>query len=511
MGVVYRAHDLRLDQPRAIKFIRLGPFSGEQDRERFNREARAVARLDHPGVVRIYALGEHAAILYICMEFVAGGSLQARLRQGPLGVREAADLVRQLALAVQHAHDNQVLHRDLKPANVLLTAAGTPKVSDFGLAKLLDADEVLTQTGALVGTPPYMAPEQAEGRQEDLKAQTDVWALGVIFYECLTGKRPFKGENKRETLEQVKKRSPVSPRRLRTEIPVELEAICLKCLQKRPGQRYATAGQLAADLQTWLDGKALPVPPRQRGRRLAAVAVVLFVGLLAGGVLLLPRSRPVADLSGDSSSQPEPGVWQPLLTREPTVLLWPEQGKSTRLYQPASQELVLSCPDEGLLALGRTTASRYRLAVTIEQHPWAGNIGLFFGFQDRLLRGEPDRYCQVLKLFALPSMEDGRFFRIDWKAIDRLGPPEQARVLNGTYKNSTPFRLGLAEHTLEAVIGPNGLETVLLDDKKLPELNAASVANPPAPADYQGLFGVYVANGSGVVRDARYLFSKEPQ
>src|SRR5581483_2016504 len=159
-----------------------------------------------------------------------GGSLQGRLRQGPLEVRAAADLVRQLALAVQHAHDNRVLHRDLKPGNVLLAADGAPKVSDFGLAKLLDADDGLTHTGAVLGTPSYMAPEQAEGRASDIAERADVWALGAILYECLTGRPPFLGQTRSETLELVKRRPPAAPRRLRAEVPPELEAICLKCL-----------------------------------------------------------------------------------------------------------------------------------------------------------------------------------------------------------------------------------------------------------------------------------------
>src|SRR5690349_6782231 len=200
MGVVYRARDVRLDRPRAVKVIRRGPFGDDEARDRFGRAARAVARLDHAGVVRIYALGEHEDTLYICMELLEGGSLQGRLRQGPLEVRAAADLVRQLALAVQHAHDNRVLHRDLKPGNVLLTADGAPKVTDFGLAKLLDADDGLTHTGAVLGTPAYMAPEQAEGRSRDITERTDVWALGAILYECLTGRPPFRAETRSETL-----------------------------------------------------------------------------------------------------------------------------------------------------------------------------------------------------------------------------------------------------------------------------------------------------------------------
>jgi eukaryotic-like serine/threonine-protein kinase len=293
MGVVYKARDLRLDQLRAIKVIRTGPFAGSMARQRFITEAKAVARLNHAGVVRIFSLGEHEDVLFICMEFVEGGSLQERLRQGPLAGREAAELLRQLALAVQHAHDAGVLHRDLKPGNVLLDAEGTPKVSDFGLAKLLDTDDGLTYTGAVMGTPSYMAPEQALG-SKSIGPPADVFALGAILYECLTGKHAFKAGTRSGTLARVKDQPPVPPRALRPEVPPVLEAICLKCLEKPSQQRYASAGALAEDLQNWLDGKPTHVKPAGGFRRvwdglwrwrrpvLAVASVLLLAGLAAG-------------------------------------------------------------------------------------------------------------------------------------------------------------------------------------------------------------------------------------
>jgi serine/threonine protein kinase len=293
MGVVYRARDTRLEQPRAIKVIRAGPFAGDESRERFNREAKAVARLDHAGVVRIYSLGEHEENLYLCMEFLEGGNLHDRLRRGVLEFRETADLVRQLALAVQHAHENRVLHRDLKPSNVLLTVDGTPKVSDFGLAKLLDEDDGLTRPGSVMGTPAYMAPEQADGRLSAVGEGTDVYSLGAILYECLTGRPPFKGETRTETMEMLKTQPPPLPRRIRAGIPVELEAICLKCLEKRSEDRYSTAAKLADDLGDWLDGKPTSVRParglrrltqtiRRRPRLVLLASLVLLTGMTAG-------------------------------------------------------------------------------------------------------------------------------------------------------------------------------------------------------------------------------------
>ena len=260
MGIVYRARDVRLDQPRAIKFIRTGPFADAEAYDRFNREAKAVARLDHPGVVRIFTLGEHGDTLYICMEYLEGGNLHARLRQGPMEIRMAADMVCRLALAMQHAHENSVLHRDLKPANVLLTADGTPKVSDFGLAKLLDEQEELTQAGAVMGTASYMAPEQAESRHGDVRAPADIWALGVILYQCLTGKLPFRGAGRSETLEAVKNRLPAPPRQLRPDVPAALQAICLKCLREAARTSLCHRGAVG--------GRSARLARRQTGERL---------------------------------------------------------------------------------------------------------------------------------------------------------------------------------------------------------------------------------------------------
>jgi serine/threonine protein kinase len=306
MGVVLRARDVALDQPRAIKLIRAGAFAGEEARQRFHTEAKATARLDHPGVVRIFSFGEHDEVLFICMELLPGGSLQARLCQGPLGIREAAELVRQLALAVQHAHDKGVLHRDLKPANILLSGDGTPRVSDFGLAKLLDADDGLTRTGAIMGTASYMAPEQAEGRTDTTGERTDVYSLGAILYECLIGKPPFKAESRARTLELVKNQPPTPPGRLRAAVPRELASICLKCLEKSPEQRYDSAAGLAEDLERWLRGLPTVARPPSRIRRLGRAlrrsariwSLTLFaaVGLGVGAVAwLAPRHGPPSE------------------------------------------------------------------------------------------------------------------------------------------------------------------------------------------------------------------------
>src|SRR4051794_18199295 len=209
MGVVFRARHLRLNRPVALKMLLAGPYAGPHERERFRREAQAVAALRHPNVVQVYDVGEADGRPYFTMELMEGDSLAQRLAGTPQPARQAAALVATLAEAVQAAHQGGVGHRDLKPANILFTADGTPKVTDFGLARRLEGGRGLTLTGVAVGTPSYMAPEQAQGKPGEVGAAADVYALGAILYELLTGRPPFRAETAAETLRQVVSREPV--------------------------------------------------------------------------------------------------------------------------------------------------------------------------------------------------------------------------------------------------------------------------------------------------------------
>jgi WD40 repeat protein/serine/threonine protein kinase len=310
MGVVYRARHLRLKRLVALKMIRAGA-RGEV-LARFRAEAEAVARLQHPHIVQIFEVGEHQGLPYLALELVDGGSLAQRLRGTPLPAQPAARLVEILARAVQHAHEQGVIHRDLKPANVLLTTetqrhredkeVGTsslclcasvvslnPKITDFGLAKQLDEDSGQTQSGIILGTPSYMAPEQAAGRPGEVTPAADVYALGAILYELLTGRPPFRGADTLETLEQVRNQKPVLPSRLQPRLPRDLETICLKCLRKEPERRYASAAALADDLRRFQAHEPIHARPTSTGelarkwmRRhpdltsLAAVSLVLL-------------------------------------------------------------------------------------------------------------------------------------------------------------------------------------------------------------------------------------------
>jgi serine/threonine protein kinase/predicted Zn-dependent protease len=265
MGVVYKAWQTSLNRVVALKMIRAGDLADSRELARFHTEAEAVARLQHPHIVQIHEAGQHEGRLYIALECVDGSSLGRELSGTPWPARRAAQLVETLARAMHHAHRQGIVHRDLTPNNVLLTHDGQPKITDFGLAKILvGGGPTLTQTGVFMGTPSYTAPEQAAGKTKEVGPAADVYALGAILYECLTGRPPFKAETPQETLRQVESQEPVAPSRLQPKVPRDLSTVCLKCLQKEPRKRYASAEALAEDLGRFLAG--LPVRARPMGR-----------------------------------------------------------------------------------------------------------------------------------------------------------------------------------------------------------------------------------------------------
>jgi WD40 repeat protein/serine/threonine protein kinase len=335
MGVVYKARQTAANRIVALKMILRGEYASPSDLQRFQREAEAVARLSHPNIVSVYEVGTHQGLPYFTLEYVAGGTLAQQLAGNPQPARRAAELVEQLARAMQHAHRNGIVHRDLKPGNILLTRSSTqtgsastrkdgvpsepskpastvssagsrpkvaalteekvesiPKITDFGLARQLEVDDGQTNTGAVMGTPSYMAPEQALGLTKHVGPAADVYALGAILYECMTGLPPFKGASKLETLDQVRRRDPVPVRQLQPSIPRDLETICLKCLAKEPAKRYPTAGEFADDLQRFLQGKPIAARPvgvveqawkwTKRNRLVAGLLATVLVVLVAG-------------------------------------------------------------------------------------------------------------------------------------------------------------------------------------------------------------------------------------
>jgi eukaryotic-like serine/threonine-protein kinase len=268
MGVVYKARQRSLNRTVAVKMILRGDFASGVDLARFRSEAESAARLEHPHIVSIYEVGQWEGQAYFTMQYVDGTTLARLVANGPLSPREAARLLIPICRAIQHAHEKGILHRDLKPSNVLIDKEGQPLVTDFGLAKRVqDAGSSsfrsLTQTGAILGTPSYMSPEQAAGSRGILTAATDIYSLGTIFYEMLTGRPPFQAPSHLDTILLVLEQEAVPPRLLNKKVDRDAEMICLKCLQKPAELRYATAGDLAADLEAFLKGE--PISARSSG------------------------------------------------------------------------------------------------------------------------------------------------------------------------------------------------------------------------------------------------------
>ena len=297
MGVVYKARQLGLERIVALKVIRAGVHAGTSELARFQLEARAVAQLQHPNIVQVYEIGEADGQSFLSMEYVSGGGLERKLAKTPLAPLAAAQLAETLARAIHVAHQALIVHRDLKPSNVLLTEEGIPKIADFGLAKQLDQDAGQTHSGAILGTPNYMAPEQAAGQGTNVGPAADIYALGAILYEMLVGRPPFRAASLYEILELVRNEEPVPPSRLQPGLPRDLETICLKCLHKEPGGRYDTALSLAEDLRRFLGHEPIQARPASKAERLrkwarrrpslAALILVSFLALtslLAGGI-----------------------------------------------------------------------------------------------------------------------------------------------------------------------------------------------------------------------------------
>jgi serine/threonine-protein kinase len=302
MGVVYLAKQSALNRDVALKMVLAGGHASIAERIRFLAEAEAVAAVQHPGIVQVFDFGTHAGQPFFALEYLPGGSLADSLQKALPEPKAAAALIEKLARAVHAAHEKGIIHRDLKPSNILLAADGSPKVTDFGLARKADSGSGLTQTGAILGTPSYMSPEQASGNHDRTGPTTDVYALGAILYECLTGRPPFRAATAIDTVMQVVKEDPVPPGRLVPKLPGDVETICLKCLEKDPAKRYSSAKELADDVGRFLNGESIvarPISSVERGWRWARKHPSYFV---AGGFMLGSVAASIVLLASKNAS-----------------------------------------------------------------------------------------------------------------------------------------------------------------------------------------------------------------
>jgi WD40 repeat protein/tetratricopeptide (TPR) repeat protein len=453
MGVVYKARQIGLNRAVALKMIRAGVHAGPEELNRFRTEAEAVARLQHANIVQIYDIGEQDGLPYFSLEYVEGSNLHQELGHTPQPPVEAARLVETLARAVHAAHQRGIIHRDLKPSNILLRrksdpqiskthtdsrddqsaksaksvdwiSAFEPKVSDFGLAKQIGGDSGQTHTGEIIGTPSYMAPEQATGKTHDIGPLSDVYGLGAILYEMLTGRPPFKGATTRDTLDQVCFQEAVPPGRLQPRLPRDLETICLKCLQKEPRKRYASAQELADDLGRYLAGepiKARPVGAWGRGWRwarrrpaiasLSATSVLLFLlgfGLVTWQWWESVKARRAAETAGaladekardEEEARKQAEAAQAAEAKEKTKAIEAKNAEATERKKAVS-------------AQRESEASAYTLRIALAQREWmANNVARAEAILDQCppgLRGWEWHYLKRLCHSYLLTLPGGR-------------------------------------------------------------------------------------------------------
>src|SRR6266576_2831573 len=299
-GVVYRAHQKSLNRTVALKMISLGSCATEAHLKRFRREAEAAASLEHSGIVPIYEVGEGDGSCYFSMRFVEGGQLDQVIKRKPMSIRHATELIAKVARTVDYAHEHGILHRDIKPGNILLDQKGEPHLTDFGLARLVQTESTMTRTLDVLGTPSYMAPEQAVGNNAAVGSVTDVYGLGAVLYQLLTGQPPFAGGATYETIKLLLDTEPKQPRLLNPKIDRDLSTICLKCLEKDPKRRYSSALALAEDLERWL--KHEPIRARHTGistrarkwvrrNRSIAALIALSIALAVGSGWIVWKSE----------------------------------------------------------------------------------------------------------------------------------------------------------------------------------------------------------------------------
>jgi WD40 repeat protein len=405
MGVVYRARQVSVNRTVALKMILAGQLASSDDLRRFRTEAEAASNLDHPNIVPIYEVGEHQGQHFFCMKLIEGGNLAAHIERFVRDQRSSARLLAMAARGVHHAHQRQILHRDLKPGNILLDRAGHPHVTDFGLAKNIAVDSRLTQSGAVLGTPSYMAPEQAAGKK-GLTTGADVYGLGAVLYELLTGRPPFRAETPLETLLQVLEREPEKPRALNPKVDRDLETICLKCLQKEPARRYESAAALADDLERWQRGEPIMARPPSKAYQLRKFvqrnwAAVLTAAAVAAALLL---GITVATWQAVRASQAEAAEAEQRQRAERNAgiaLTAAEEEKKARETAQDERNRALEAEKKIAGALERERFVSYTHRLALAQQAWLAN--------------EVGRASQVLD--ECPA--DQRHW--EWRYLRRLG------------------------------------------------------------------------------------------
>jgi serine/threonine protein kinase len=492
---VWQAYDPALQKDVAVKVPRTRRSTHTHSQTAFLNEARKAASLRHPAIVQVYDVGASEHGWYIVSEFIEGTSLRTRLEAGSLPFEQAARIVATVAGALHAAHLAGLVHRDVKSANILLDRDGNAYLTDFGLA--IGEDELPGERYKISGTLAYMPPEQIRGDTHLMDGRADVYSLGAVLYELLTGRLPFRAEAYDEYLELILRREPRPPRSI-AAVPEDLERICLKCLAKEVKDRYRTAQDLAADLETWLTGSprtdasapAAPVPRWVKPAVVSAIAVSVVAAIVC--VVALGSFR---DGSGSVSTQPGPGKepFSGVTGKVPTVkeLLWFKKGGSKWEVLPDTSELKVYSESTALLQLGETNADTWDFTATLRQPITKGGVGLFLGY-----RIDPQTRIADFELISLVAFPKGIEIQLTLQTYRTDAP------FVGTTErmwNSVPLKGQQSENTFRLMVRDGRLREVRLNGEVIANFVKGPV-NPPAA----GAFGVFTQNSDGIYSKLRF-------
>lgn len=497
-GEVWQGYDPLLDKPVAVKVPRPGRDGRRAATAAFLQEARKAASLRHPAIVQVYDVGESEAGWHIVSEFVAGDSLRDRTRAGPLPIDQAVRIVRSVAEALHAAHLAGLVHRDVKPANILLDAAGRAYLTDFGLA--LREDEQLAERSKVSGTVAYMPPEQIRGDAHLLDGRADIYALGAVLYELLTGRPLYRADGLDEYRELILRREPRPPRSIDDSIPADLERICLKCLAKEVRDRYPTAKDLADDLGAWLAGPAPAPPPATGGPGWVKVAAagVLAAAVLGGAagvaVMVGARDRPQPPPADPGRAPRRPVAARPVPTVKP--LVWP-RGCDVCKWEvlPETNQLKVYTDSTALLRLGESAAGDWELAATLRQLNDTGRVGLFVGYQL-----DPRTSVATYDLIHLEVVEGQAHLQ---RTLERYPFNVPLISPDGKTVATAPVARRGPTTALRLVVRDHQLVAVYYNGAALPDLS-----NVPLPTRADGAYGLFARKSECVA--SNLVFNERP-